>query len=149
MAAHRPTVIISAGRPGLPRPQSALLRLARDAAPPVRHVVVAQGPGMWADPQRAATDVAAAVRLTGAPDRAAGRDAAAGTWLADWRRADAAATRAAGAVLDAWRGEAELSEPEVARELVAALPEEALLWCGNSLSVRDIDLALPPRADRG
>ena len=33
MAAHRPTVIVSAGRPGLTRPQSRLLRLARDAAP--------------------------------------------------------------------------------------------------------------------
>ena len=30
MAAHRPEVIVSAGRPGLSRPQSALLRLARD-----------------------------------------------------------------------------------------------------------------------
>jgi 2-succinyl-5-enolpyruvyl-6-hydroxy-3-cyclohexene-1-carboxylate synthase len=39
-----------------------------------------------------------------------------------------------------------LSEPDVARELIAALPENALLWCGNSLSVRDIDLLLPPRA---
>ena len=54
MAAHRPTVIVSAGRPGLTRPQSRLLRLARDAAsaaagtggaPPVRHIVIAQGPG--------------------------------------------------------------------------------------------------------
>src|SRR6202034_1111467 len=65
MAAHRPDVIISAGRPGLTRPQSALLRLGRDQASPapVRQVVVAPGPGMWADPQRAATDVAAAVRL--------------------------------------------------------------------------------------
>ncbi len=30
---------------------------------------------------------------------------------------------------------------------MAALPEDALLWCGNSLSVRDVDLVLPPRAD--
>jgi len=185
MAAHRPTLIVSAGRPGLSRPQSALLRLARNpppagatsageasvgsasvgttsagtgspaeggATPAVRHVVIAAGPGMWADPQRAATDVAAAIRLTGAPDRAAlaGGPAAggpaAGRWLADWRGADAAATKAATAVLDAWP-DGELSEPQVARALVAALPAEALLWCGNSLSVRDIDLALSPRAD--
>ncbi|HEY5399500.1 MAG TPA: thiamine pyrophosphate-binding protein, partial [Trebonia sp.] len=71
---------------------------------------------------------------------------AAGRWLADWRGADAAATKAATAVLDAWP-DGELSEPQVARALVAALPAEALLWCGNSLSVRDIDLALSPRAD--
>jgi 2-succinyl-5-enolpyruvyl-6-hydroxy-3-cyclohexene-1-carboxylate synthase len=146
MAAHRPTLIVSAGRPGLSRPQSRLLRLARDAEPPVRHVVIAQGPGMWADPQRAATDVAATVRLTGAPDGASADASADRSWLAEWRAADAAATEAATAVLDGWRG-GELSEPEVARELVAALPEEALLWCGNSLSVRDIDLALPSRTD--
>jgi 2-succinyl-5-enolpyruvyl-6-hydroxy-3-cyclohexene-1-carboxylate synthase len=154
MAAHRPTVIISAGRPGLTRPQSALLRIARNATPPARHVVIAAGPGMWADPQRAATDVAAAIRLTGAPERASAApdratgaaDPAAGGWLADWRRADAIAAKAAGTVLDTWPG-GELSEPEVARALVAALPADALLWCGNSLSVRDVDLALPARAD--
>ncbi len=84
-------------------------------------------------------------------------DGAAGEgWLAEWRLADACRDQgwAADEVLDAWRerdaaalaGQA-LSEPEVARELVAALPEGALLWCGNSLSVRDIDLLLSPRAD--
>ncbi|MGH3209853.1 MAG: 2-succinyl-5-enolpyruvyl-6-hydroxy-3-cyclohexene-1-carboxylic-acid synthase, partial [Trebonia sp.] len=78
MAASRPEVIISAGRPGLTRPQSALLALARAGTPAVRHVVVSSGPGMWADPQRAATDVAAAIRLTGAPG-----DAPAG-WLGAW-----------------------------------------------------------------
>ena len=165
MAAHRPEVIVSAGRPGLSRPQSALLRLARDgqrddaghagggtdgARPvrgqPVRHVVVAQGPGRWADPQRAATDVAASIRLTGVP-----AGAVAGRWLGEWRLADATAVRAADAVLDAWRDGAVPAgvpaEPLVARELVAALPEHALLWCGNSLSVRDIDFLLPPRTD--
>ena len=171
MAAHRPDVIISAGRPGLSRPQSALLRLGCDESRPVRQVVVAQGPGRWADPQRAATDVTAAVRLTGAPgagargagaQRAGAQGAGAqgaqgangGGWLDEWRRADVAATVAAAAVLDAWRdgddptpADQAPSEPEVAREIVAALPENALLWCGNSLSVRDIDLLLPPRTD--
>jgi 2-succinyl-5-enolpyruvyl-6-hydroxy-3-cyclohexene-1-carboxylate synthase len=157
MTGHRPEVIIAAGRPGLTRPQSALLGLARGgaagprpgtAAPGVRHVVITSGPGLWADPQRAATDVATQVRLTGVPGAAPGR------WLGAWRRADAAATMAAGAVLDTWHaGQAAdaargaLSEPDVARELVAALPQNALLWCGNSLSVRDIDLLLPSRTD--
>jgi 2-succinyl-5-enolpyruvyl-6-hydroxy-3-cyclohexene-1-carboxylate synthase len=149
MAAHRPDVIISAGRPGLTRPQSALLGLARVTAAgtaAVRHVVVASGPGMWADPRRAATDAATSVRLAGVPATLPAR------WLGAWRRADAAATAAAGGALDAAGraappGGLELSEPEVARELVAALPENAVLWCGNSLSVRDIDLLMPPRAD--
>ena len=177
MAEHRPEVIVSAGRPGLTRPQSALLGLAGAAGTPaVRHVVIASGPGRWADPQRAATDVATAVGLTGTPAGPSGR------WLSAWRRADAAAAQAAGALLNAWpAGQAgdeagpagsdqagpdggalpgppaarpgagaaggALSEPDVARELVAGLPENALLWCGNSLSVRDIDLLLPPRTD--
>jgi 2-succinyl-5-enolpyruvyl-6-hydroxy-3-cyclohexene-1-carboxylate synthase len=149
MAEYRPEVIVAAGRPGLTRPQSALLGLAGAGGPagaaaarPVRHVVITAGPGLWADPQRAATDVATAVRLTGVPAALPGR------WLAAWRRADAAATAAASAVLDTWGGEhGALSEPGVARELVAALPENALLWCGNSLSVRDLDLLPPPRAD--
>ncbi len=141
MAEHRPEIIVSAGRPGLTRPQSALLGLAgATGTPPVRHVVITSGPGLWADPQRAATDVATAVRLTGAPAAVPGR------WLGAWRRADAAAAQAAGEVLDGWPA-GSLAEPDVARELVAALPENALLWCGNSLSVRDIDLLLPPRAD--
>jgi 2-succinyl-5-enolpyruvyl-6-hydroxy-3-cyclohexene-1-carboxylate synthase len=137
MAAHRPSVIVSAGRPGLSRPQSAVVGLARSGAP-VRHVVVAQGPGRWADPQRAATDVAAAIRLAGVPG-----DPPSG-WLDDWRRADAAAVLAADAVLEQRDS---LTEPLLARELLAALPENALLWAGNSLSVRDIDLVMAPRGD--
>jgi 2-succinyl-5-enolpyruvyl-6-hydroxy-3-cyclohexene-1-carboxylate synthase len=152
MARYRPDVIVSAGRPGLTRPQSALLALAGTGAgggtPPVRHVVVAQGPGRWADPQRTATDVAASLRLSGAP-APGGQGRWPGDWLAGWQHADATAVRTADAVLDAATrdGEQVLTEPLIARELLAALPDQALLWAGNSLSVRDIDLVMPPRAD--
>jgi 2-succinyl-5-enolpyruvyl-6-hydroxy-3-cyclohexene-1-carboxylate synthase len=131
--AHPPDLIVSAGRPGLSRGQTAFL----SRGPARRHVVVAQGPGHWADPQRAATDVAAALRLTGTP----GKD---GAWLSAWRHADEAADRAAGAVLAA---EETLTEPRLARDLVAALPGGALLWIASSQPVRDIDGGAQPRAD--
>ena len=95
--AHQPDLIVSAGRPGLSRAQLAFLGTARRApGRPRRHVVVAQGPGRWADPQRAATDVAPALRLTGTP----GGAGSPGGWLEGWQRADEAARRAVDAVLD-------------------------------------------------
>ena len=136
-AAHRPDVLVSAGRPGLSRPQSALL--ARSAA---RHVVIGQGPGRWADPQRSATDVAAAIRLSGAP--AGATPWLATPWLDAWRRADDAARRALDAILD---GDDRLTEPRLARDLVLGLPEQALLWTASSLPVRDIDCHAVGRAD--
>jgi 2-succinyl-5-enolpyruvyl-6-hydroxy-3-cyclohexene-1-carboxylate synthase len=130
--AHPPDLIVSAGRPGLSRGQTAFL----SRGPARRHVVVAQGPGQWADPQRAATDVTAALRLTGTPRP--------GAWLDAWRQADEAASEAAGAVLAA---EENLTEPRLARDLVAALPGGALLWIASSQPVRDIDGGARPRAD--
>jgi 2-succinyl-5-enolpyruvyl-6-hydroxy-3-cyclohexene-1-carboxylate synthase len=137
VAAHRPDVIVSAGRPGLSRAQLAYLK----PDPPVRHVVVAQGPGHWADPARSATDVAAAVRLTAGPG--AGTGAADTAWLASWRAADAAAGAAAADILD--DGDV-LTEPRLARDLAAALPDGALLWAASSLPVRDLDQQMAPRA---
>ena len=136
MAAHRPELIISAGRPGLSRAQSAFLGSQVD-----RHVVLAQGPGRWADPLRAATDVAAAIRLSGVPAGPRGT-----AWLEGWRQADRAARRAVDSALDAGSGET-FSEPALARDLAAALPEGALLWAGSSMPIRDLDCHLPPRDD--
>jgi len=132
-AAHRPDVIVSAGRPGLSRGQLAFLRGSPAGGPPARHVVIAQGPGRWADPARTATDVASEVRLAGR--------ARSGSWLGSWQRADAAASRAADEILD----EAGLSEPGLARDLAAALPGGALLWAASSLPVRDLDRHMAPR----
>ena len=133
---HQPDLIVSAGRPGLSRAQLAFLK----NGPALRHVVVAQGPGRWADPQRSATDVAPALRITGTP----GGASSPGAWLERWQRADQAARRAVDALLD---HDEELTEPRLARDLASALPEGSLLWCGSSQPVRDIDLGLLPRAD--
>ncbi len=134
-AAHRPDVIVSAGLPGLSRGQLAFLRGGSpSAAPPARHVVIAQGPGRWADPARTATDVVSEARLSG-PVRS-------GQWLESWRRADAAASRAADEILDAVDAP---SEPRLARDLAAALPGGALLWAASSLPVRDLDQQMAPR----
>jgi 2-succinyl-5-enolpyruvyl-6-hydroxy-3-cyclohexene-1-carboxylate synthase len=135
-AGHRPDLIVSAGRPGLSRGQLGFLRGAPGPVP-ARHVVVAQGPGRWADPARTATEVAVGVELRGSgPGRAS-------AWLAAWQRADAAARRAADEILDA----DELpTEPRVARDLAAALPAAGLLWAGSSLPVRDLDQQMPARA---
>jgi 2-succinyl-5-enolpyruvyl-6-hydroxy-3-cyclohexene-1-carboxylate synthase len=148
-AAHQPDLIISAGRPGLSRGQLAFLRGMPGTAG-ARHVVLAQGPGRWADPARTATDVALAVRLSvpGGPGGPGGHGAAGAAggqsgWLASWRRADAAARAAADAVLDA---DGTLSEPRLARDLAAVLPDGALLWAASSLPVRDLDQQMAPRA---
>jgi 2-succinyl-5-enolpyruvyl-6-hydroxy-3-cyclohexene-1-carboxylate synthase len=136
----RPDLIVSAGRPGLSRPQQAFL----GAAP--RHVVLAQGPGRWADPQRTATDVAGAIRLTGAPSGpgGAGEPDSDGPWLARWLHADRQARAALDQILDAYDGN---SEPRLARDLVAALPEGALLWIASSMPIRDADCHMPARDD--
>jgi len=133
LAAHRPDLIVSAGRPGLSRGQIAYLGRAGQAP---RHVVIAQGPGRWADPARSATDVAAAVRLAGEPRLP-------GSWLGSWLAADGAARAATDAVLDSGGA---LTEPRLARDLAAGLPDGSLLWAASSLPIRDLDHHLVPRA---
>ncbi len=158
VAAHQPEVVVTAGRPGLSRQQIAFLRQA------ARHVVVAHGPGRWADPARTASAVIyGRQRLpggtpTGNSSRGAGAGAAAHSrrrrdpeWLAAWLRGDAAARRAADAILDetpprgALTASGDLSEPRLARDLAATLPDGALLWAASSMPIRDLDHHMAPR----
>ncbi len=135
-AAHPPDLVISAGRPGLSRGQLGFLRQA--AGRGARQVVLAQGPGRWADPARTATDLAARIRLRGGPP--GGQPTG---WLRRWQQADAAVRGALDAILAEDHG---LTEPRLARDLAAALPDGALLWAASSLPIRDLDRHMAARA---
>ncbi|MEU4222836.1 2-succinyl-5-enolpyruvyl-6-hydroxy-3-cyclohexene-1-carboxylic-acid synthase [Nonomuraea sp. NPDC026600] len=125
--AHRPDVVVTLGRPGLSRPLLSWLGRAEE------HIVVATDLDRWPDPTRSATQVAQAVEIP----VASGDD----TWLHAWRQADQAARTAIDEVLDT----SGTSEPRLARDLVDAMPNGALLFCGSSMPIRDLDQAMRPR----
>jgi 2-succinyl-5-enolpyruvyl-6-hydroxy-3-cyclohexene-1-carboxylate synthase len=125
--AHRPDVVVTLGRPSLSRPLLSWLRRTDE------HIVVTPDLSRWPDPTRSATQVARAVEIPVAP----GGDG----WLRSWRTAEAAARQALDAVLD----DSGLSEPRLARDLADILPNNALLFAGSSMPIRDLDQAMRPR----
>ncbi|WP_067468393.1 2-succinyl-5-enolpyruvyl-6-hydroxy-3-cyclohexene-1-carboxylic-acid synthase [Actinomadura macra] len=125
---HRPEVVVTLGKPGLSRPLLSLLRRAEE------HIVLAPDLAHWPDPVRSATQVAPEVEIP----VVSGDDA----WLKSWRAADHAAAAAVDAVLDAVP---EVSEPRLARDLVAALPGGSLLFTAASMPIRDLDQVMRPR----
>ncbi|BBG02539.1 MULTISPECIES: 2-succinyl-5-enolpyruvyl-6-hydroxy-3-cyclohexene-1-carboxylic-acid synthase [Pseudonocardia] len=126
--AHPAELVVTSGRPGLSRGTLAYLRTARS------HIVVEPGPRV-PDPVRTASLVVPAL----APPE---RPVPAGWWTRRWRTADAAVSAALDRELDRRPG---LDEPRVARDLVRALPERALLLAGPSMPIRDLDLVAPGR----
>ncbi|WP_301177136.1 2-succinyl-5-enolpyruvyl-6-hydroxy-3-cyclohexene-1-carboxylic-acid synthase [Actinomadura geliboluensis] len=125
---HRPEVVVTLGKPGLSRPLLALLRRAEE------HIVLAPDLSHWPDPVRSATQVAPEVEIP----VVSGDDA----WLKSWRTADQAAAAAVDAVLDAVP---EVTEPRLARDLVAGLPGGSLLFTAASMPIRDLDQVMRPR----
>jgi 2-succinyl-5-enolpyruvyl-6-hydroxy-3-cyclohexene-1-carboxylate synthase len=127
-AAHRPEVAVVGGKPGLSRALLGWLDGVRQVA--------ATRPGRFADPARNASEVVVADAVVAEPAPGAGR------WLATWRDADAVATGAIDALLDADEAP---SEPRTARDLGACLPDGTALVAASSMPIRDLDAFLRPR----
>jgi 2-succinyl-5-enolpyruvyl-6-hydroxy-3-cyclohexene-1-carboxylate synthase len=109
-----------------------------------RHVLV-DPYGRFADPERRADLVIAAdpdELCAGLNRRLAGVRSAPSGYAATWRRADDAAGAAIGRVLEGIRS---CSEPAIARELFAALPEDSTLVLASSMPVRDLEWFAGPR----
>jgi 2-succinyl-5-enolpyruvyl-6-hydroxy-3-cyclohexene-1-carboxylate synthase len=125
----RPDHVLVVGRPTLSRPVMALLRDPRHTVS-----VVSASPA-WADATRTATQVLPALP---APD---GRHQPDRGWLEAWLQAERLGRAAVDEVLD---GE-DAAELRLARDLVASLPSDALLFLGSSMPVRDVFVAAAPR----
>jgi 2-succinyl-5-enolpyruvyl-6-hydroxy-3-cyclohexene-1-carboxylate synthase len=128
LAVHRPERVLVVGRPTLSRPVSALL-----ADPAVRVETVSAVP-RWPDAGRSTTWVG------GLPAPGAPADPA---WCEAWRTAADRVGTAVDGVLDAVPA---VTAGLLARDLVAGLPDGALLVVGSSTPVRDVDRLAVPRA---
>ncbi len=149
-AAMRAELVVVVGKPGLSRSLLGWLATAG------RQVVVDPRPA-WADPVLAAGLVLAAVPTAGpggrpaagsrcgsAPARTSSAQEGPTGWLDRWHAADLGARATVDSVLDA---EQAVTEPRVARDLVAALPPGAALLLGSSRPIRDVEAYARTRAD--
>jgi 2-succinyl-5-enolpyruvyl-6-hydroxy-3-cyclohexene-1-carboxylate synthase len=146
--AYAPDRVLVVGRPTLSRAVGALLR-----RPGMAVDVVADIP-RWADPGHVVRSVrteswlAAAFRETAdrsSPDWVISVDEtvvepADHEWSRAWQKADEAASAAVDAALAGT-----FTGPVVARDVVAAVPDDGLLVLGSSQPIRDVDLAAVPR----
>jgi 2-succinyl-5-enolpyruvyl-6-hydroxy-3-cyclohexene-1-carboxylate synthase len=124
----QPEVVVTLGKPGLSKALMSMLRRAPE------HIVVSSSLNRWPDPMRSATQVAQEVEIP----VVSGDDG----WLKAWRAADQAAAAAIDAVLDATD---EVTEPRLARDLVATVPGGSLLFTAASMPIRDLDQTMRPR----
>ena len=133
---HRPEIVLQIGATPTTRASQALVAAAE------RLLVVdlvhpdpdPEGRATWrleADPDRLATGVMGRT-IEPAPDG----------WLAFWQAADERARSAMDEVLDATD---EPTELRLARDLAAAVPDGGTLFIGNSMPIRDLDVAMTPR----
>ncbi|MEX2503843.1 MAG: 2-succinyl-5-enolpyruvyl-6-hydroxy-3-cyclohexene-1-carboxylic-acid synthase [Egicoccus sp.] len=135
-SAHRPDIVVRIGRTGLSRNLAALL------GADVPQLLI-DPHGAWHDPERAVGELLVAdVALTAAALREHLAVPAGSDWADRWFAADRRVRAAIDALLDA--GDAP-TEPRVARDLAAGLPDGTTLVVASSMPARDLDQFLAPR----
>jgi 2-succinyl-5-enolpyruvyl-6-hydroxy-3-cyclohexene-1-carboxylate synthase len=138
VAQWRPDVVVRAGAPWA----SKVLNQWLGSLPADVPQVFVDGLGRWADPERKAARV---VRADPVAFLFACSSTGPSEWPAEWAAAEAAAQR----VFDSCLGPDSalaLSEPAVARAVVAGLPEDGHLVTASSMPVRDVEWYSAPRS---
>jgi 2-succinyl-5-enolpyruvyl-6-hydroxy-3-cyclohexene-1-carboxylate synthase len=132
VASHRPDLVVVVGRVGLSR---ALLGWLTG----VPHIVVSPDGGNWNVAGSAESVTCCGVETLGevqVPSADSG-------WLADWLAASTTASDAIDSVLDE---SSSLTEPQVARDVAALVPDGGVLVVASSMPIRDLDLVMRPRS---
>jgi 2-succinyl-5-enolpyruvyl-6-hydroxy-3-cyclohexene-1-carboxylate synthase len=138
LAAHRPDLIVTIGRPTV---SAAVGRLLAGDAPQV----VVDPDGAWLDPARTMAELVVADPDAWCQAVADRLDVPASSdWLDAWRTADGAAAAAIAETLGAQDG---ATEPGVARAVHAAVPAGGALVVASSMPIRDLDAFAAPRSD--
>ncbi len=141
-ASLAPEVVLRFGALPTTKTISQYLELHRAA----RHIVVDEGHG-WKDPLHVTSDILHVdpVLLCGGIVSSLEVDRTAGPWASRWRRV-AAATRAG--IEREVSGFQQMFEGKVFSQLSQLLPENATLFAGNSMPVRDMETFFPSGAKR-
>jgi 2-succinyl-5-enolpyruvyl-6-hydroxy-3-cyclohexene-1-carboxylate synthase len=144
VAAWAPQLVVHVGTPWASKVTGQWLASLTGAI----HVLVDPA-GRWADPNRLAGHVTSAdpaALLEQAAEGGGGHAAGETTWLRSWLAAD----RAALSTLDAELGKrsaAAMSEPGIARSVVAGAPAGSRLMVSSSMPIRDVEWYSSPRRD--
>lgn len=125
---HRPDLVVVVGRIGVSRMLGSWV-----ASMP--HLVV-DPHGRWVDPSRTAATIAKTLPQCDGPPTDP-------SWLDAWVTASTAAAAAIDAEVDA--DPSALSEPQVARDVAATVPDGGALVVASSMPIRDLDLTMQPR----
>lgn len=134
-SSHRPDVVVRVGKTGTSKSLPGWLEGVEQ--------ILIDPHGVWLDPERTLDRIVVADPAVVA-GRLAGRVAAAGDgWIDSWRAAEGVARQAVDGLLDATD---EATEPRVARDLAALLPDGSNLVVASSMPVRDLDRTMAPRA---
>jgi 2-succinyl-5-enolpyruvyl-6-hydroxy-3-cyclohexene-1-carboxylate synthase len=129
---HRPDLVVVIGRIGLSR-------VVTDWLGTVPHVVLAAGSGWWDVTRRASAVFGWSPSWVDALGESAPADPG---WTASWRAAAEDAADQIDAILDA---APVLTEPQVARDVAALVPDDGTLVVASSMPIRDLDLVMRPR----
>ncbi|HEY4375635.1 MAG TPA: 2-succinyl-5-enolpyruvyl-6-hydroxy-3-cyclohexene-1-carboxylic-acid synthase, partial [Acidimicrobiales bacterium] len=135
--AHRPAVVLRLGQP----PASKVLGQWLAASGAVQ-VAIAEH-GAWFDPDHTAAHVSWADPTAACTALARTLTPAEPSWAAGWVRAEAAAQAAFDAVLTEHE---EITEPGLARRLLASIPDGSTVVVSSSMPVRDVEWFGAPRA---